>query len=318
MTVGDVRELLAQHAQVRGAVDRVVRRAGRDPPARRRPHRRAAPRPRRSAASCSWTPCSPRRSVSLRPPQMPCISPTRTAWSRHSRAHRALRGRSTWPGVRGRRGLRAAHSWWAGRTARSRDRGRPHGCASCRACGRSRTLSPFGRSREGATYNGAARTDKRGLGRSFGVSRAARQRVATPSQGGQSDVSACSSAGPAPGRAGGCGPAPGSPGRRPRAARPRAPGPPPSTTRTGSPAAIGVARLVRARHRAPRMSTTPSGSTATSAVPSSPDHALAADRGRGEPRPDHRGHATEHEQHEAAPSPRAAPTTWAATATAPP
>src|SRR5687768_8511886 len=42
------------------------------------------------------------------------------------------------------------------------------------------------------------------------------------------------------------------------------------TTRTGSPAVMGVARLVRARHGAPRTSTVPSGATSTRAAPTSP------------------------------------------------
>src|SRR2546425_7750768 len=40
--------------------------------------------------------------------------------------------------------------------------------------------------------------------------------------------------------------------------------------RTGSPTAIGVARLVRARHGAPRTTTVPSGLIAVRASPSSP------------------------------------------------
>ena len=43
-----------------------------------------------------------------------------------------------------------------------------------------------------------------------------------------------------------------------------------ATTRTGSPAVRGVARFVRARQRDPRITTTPSGATSTSASPISP------------------------------------------------
>ena len=42
------------------------------------------------------------------------------------------------------------------------------------------------------------------------------------------------------------------------------------TTRTATPARIGVARLVRARHWAPLISTVPSGLTSASAKPISP------------------------------------------------
>src|SRR6059058_2024218 len=43
-----------------------------------------------------------------------------------------------------------------------------------------------------------------------------------------------------------------------------------ATTRMGWPAEMGVARLVRARHWAPRISTVPSGLTSASAMPISP------------------------------------------------
>ena len=60
------------------------------------------------------------------------------------------------------------------------------------------------------------------------------------------------------------------PWRRPPRAPPRASGRRSPPTRTASPPAIGVARLVRARHSAPRTLTVPSGSTSAAAAPFSP------------------------------------------------
>ena len=140
------------------------------------------------------------------------------------------------------RSSRALACSTAGRTAPSPGPGTRHACATCRVCWTVTDPLPLQSVSRRGTYSGRLRG-----------------RDKTPRVGSGSRL------GPS-----GCGPARGSPGPRPRAARPRAPGPRPPRPCTGSPAWIGVARLVRARQRAPRISTTPSGSTATSAVPSSP------------------------------------------------
>ena len=67
-------------------------------------------------------------------------------------------------------------------------------------------------------------------------------------------------------------------------------------TRMAAPSSIGVARLVRARHVAPRTDTTPSGCNAPTATPSLADKALAADRRTREARPDQRRQPGEHER----------------------
>ena len=73
-----------------------------------------------------------------------------------------------------------------------------------------------------------------------------------------------------------------------------------ATTRTGSPAATGVARFVRARQRADADADDAVGVDGLDDLAELADHPLAPDRRRGEPGADHRRHADDEGERHAA------------------
>ena len=94
--------------------------------------------------------------------------------------------------------------------------------------------------------------------------------------------------------------APGDRVRRPPRGSTSSSRPSTSTTRTVAPAAIGVARLVRARHSAPLDPDHAVRVDRRDGLARLADHPLPADGRRREPGPDHRRHARQHEQRDAA------------------